>query len=81
MLGIYAPMFTGNEIGGSEGHVRHATNYVWWGSFIAFAAYILGTFGIMVIVPPNQAGSLLAPVVALQMVFGPLIGNAAAIVG
>jgi len=79
-LGVDIPMFMGGEIRGGKAYAKHATSYVWWGTVLSFIAYVVGTFGIMVIVPPSQSGVMAANVQAIQMVFGPLAGNVAAIV-
>src|SRR5439155_25931951 len=79
-LGADIPIFMGGEIRGGKAYTRRASSYVWWGTALSFVAYVVGTFGIMVIVPPSQAGGMAANVLAIQMVFGPLLGKCAAIV-
>ena len=79
-LGIDVPLFMGGEIrGGTEG-VRRGTSYVWWGIALVVVAYIVGTFGIMAIVPPSQAGTMAAPILAIRAVFGPTAATATAII-
>jgi len=80
LLGVNIPIFMGGEIRGGSKGARRATSYVWWGTALSFFAYISGTFGVMVIVPASQAGTMVANVQAIQMVFGPVLGNAVDIV-
>ena len=75
LLGVDVPLFMGGEIRGGRTGARRASNFVWWGLAITMLAYVLGTFGIMVIVPINQAGAMTANVQAVQMVFGSFAGN------
>ena len=79
-LGVDVPLFMGGEIRGGKTSARRATAYVWWGTAIVFVAYVLGTFGVMAIVPAAQSGGMSANVIAIQMVFGPLLGKVADIV-
>jgi len=80
LLGIDIPLFMGGEIRGGKAGARRATSYVWWGTAGTIIAYGLGTFGVMVIVPPSQSGALTANVQAIQMAFGPAMGNITSIV-
>ncbi len=79
-LGVDVPLFMGGEVRGGRAGARRATSYVWWGTALAFLAYVAGTFGIMVIVPPGQAGAMSAPIIAIQAIFGPAAGTAATII-
>ncbi|HLX58762.1 MAG TPA: amino acid permease, partial [Ktedonobacteraceae bacterium] len=79
-LGVDVPLFMGGEIQGGKASARRATSYVWWGTSLVFLAYVLGTFGVMVIVPAAQSGAMSANVIAIQTVFGPLIGKVTDIV-
>jgi diguanylate cyclase (GGDEF)-like protein len=79
-LGVDVPLFMGGEIRGDATRVRRATTYVWWGIGIVFLAYVLGTFGVMAIVPAAQSGGMSANVIAISMVFGPVAGKVADIV-
>ncbi|HZS77977.1 MAG TPA: amino acid permease [Ktedonobacteraceae bacterium] len=79
-LGVDVPMFMGGEIrGGAEG-TRRASSYVWWGSAIVFLGYVLGTFGVMVVVPPASAGGMSANILAVQRVFGAQAGDTVAVI-
>jgi diguanylate cyclase (GGDEF)-like protein/putative nucleotidyltransferase with HDIG domain len=79
-LGVDVPLFMGGEIRDGKAGVRRATTYVWWGTAIVFLAYVLGTFGVMAIVPAAQSGGMSANVIAISMVFGPVAGKVADIV-
>ena len=79
-LGVDVPLFMGGEVRGGRAGARRATSYVWWGTALAFLAYVAGTFGIMVIVPPGQSGAMSAPIIAIQAIFGPEAGTAATII-
>ena len=79
-LGVDVPLFMGGEIRGGKTGARRATSYVWWGTAIVFVAYVLGTFGVMAIVPATQSGGMSANVIAISMVFGPAAGTVADIV-
>ncbi len=79
LLGTNIPLVLGGEIrGGNVGMIR-ARHYVWWGSGIAFLAYMVGTFSVMVVVPSSQAGTPLANIQVIQAVFGPSAGSIAAV--
>ncbi len=79
-LGVDMPLLMGGEIRGGKAGAKGARHYVWWGVGLLFLAYVAGTFGIMVIVPPGQAGAPAAGVQAIQMAFGSVAGTTAAIV-
>lgn len=80
LLGVDIPIFLGGEVRGGSKSIRRASNYVWWGTAISFLAYIGGTFGIMVIVPPTQSGSVNASILAIQAIFGSSTGYIADVV-
>ena len=79
-LGVDIPLFMGGELRGGTPGARRATAFVWWGSAIAFIAYMMGTFGIMVIVPSFASKGMGANILAIQMVFGATVGTVTAIV-
>jgi diguanylate cyclase (GGDEF)-like protein len=78
--GVDIPIFLGGELRGDKRTVRRASDYVWWGSALAFLAYLLGTFGVMVVVPPGQSGMTSANVQVIATVFGPLAATVVDIV-
>lgn len=69
LIGINIPLIFSGEIAPQHGLAR-ASRYVWWGSAVMFIAYVVATFGIMVVVPAKQAGNTQANVQIIQMVLG-----------
>jgi diguanylate cyclase (GGDEF)-like protein len=80
LLGVHIPLLMSAEIRGGKVGIRRATTYLWWGTLLIFLAYGVGTFGVMVIMPRAQAGELSASVRAIQVAFGPLAGQATALI-
>jgi methyl-accepting chemotaxis protein len=80
LVGINLPLSLGDQIRGSRKDVRRSTNYVWWTMGVLCLAYSLGTFGIMVIVPPEQAGGFSSGLLAIKAVFGPGVSTVAALI-
>jgi len=73
LLGIEVPLNMGVEINDS----RAITRYLLWGAGVVMAAYLIGTFGVMVAVPLKDQGSPAAVTEAVQMAFGaagPVLG-------
>jgi amino acid transporter len=69
LLGIEVPLNMGVEIR----ETRAITRYLFWGSLVVIAAYLLGTFGVMTAVQPISAqGSPAAIAEAVRAGFGPL---------
>jgi amino acid transporter len=66
LLGIEVPLNMGVEIN----DVRAITRYLLWGSVVVMAAYLLGTFGVMVAVPLKDQGNPSAVAEAVQLGFG-----------
>jgi len=90
-LRIFMPLFMGGKIRGTqktkESHsvnrapsINRGATVMWWSVALLFFAYLAGTFGVMVIVPPAQSGEYSASMQAISMAFGPLVGAVAAIV-
>lgn len=79
LLGVNTPLVLGGEIRGGKAGMLRARHYVWWGAGLSFFAYIAGTFGVMTVVAPAQAGTPFANIQVIQIVFGSLAGNIAAI--
>ena len=67
LLGIEVPLNMGVEIN----DMRAITRYLLWGSAVVIAAYLIGTFGVMVAVPLKDQGSPSAIAEAVQLAFGP----------
>ena len=66
LLGIEVPLNMGVEVN----DVRAITRYLLWGSAVVIAAYLIGTFGVMVAVPLKDQGSPSAIAEAVQLGFG-----------
>ncbi len=68
LLGVEVPLNMGVEIQ----NVRSITKYLFWGSIVVMAAYLLGTFGVQMTVPRaiQQSGSPAAVGQAVQLGFG-----------
>jgi glutamate:GABA antiporter len=66
LLGIEVPLNMGVEIN----NPRSITRYLLWGSAVVIAAYLIGTFGVMVAVPLKDQGSPAAIAEAVQLGFG-----------
>lgn len=66
LLGIEVPLNMGVEIN----DVRAITRYLLWGSVVVMAAYLIGTFGVMMAASPGTIGSPSAVAVAVQNGFG-----------
>jgi amino acid transporter len=66
LLGIEVPLNMGVEIQ----NVRAITRYLLWGSVVVMAAYLIGTFGVMVAVPVADQGNPSAIAEAVQKGFG-----------
>src|SRR5256885_17052122 len=64
---IEVPLTLGVEIT----HPRSITRYLLWGSVVVIAAYLIGTFGVMVAVPLKDQGSPSAIADAVTLGFGP----------
>ncbi len=70
-LSIHIPIFFSQEIKAeNEARVRAIPRFLLAAGIIAGGSILLGTLGVMVIVPPAQAGTLTAPVQAMMIVFG-----------
>lgn len=66
LLGIEVPLNMGVEIS----NPRSITRYLLWGSFVVIAAYLIGTFGVMMAASPASQGSPAAVAEAVQKGFG-----------
>jgi amino acid transporter len=67
LLGIEVPLNMGVEIR----NVRAITRYLFWGSIVVMAAYLIGTFGVQMAVPAADQGNPSAVAEAVQKGFGP----------
>ncbi len=66
LLGIEVPLNMGVEIQ----NMRAITRYLLWGSVVVIAAYLIGTFGVMMAASPASQGSPAAVAEAVQKGFG-----------
>ncbi len=72
LLGIEVPLNMGVEIN----DMRSITRYLLWGSVVVMAAYLIGTFGVMMAAPTASYGSPSAVAAAVQKGFGGGVGTA-----
>jgi diguanylate cyclase (GGDEF)-like protein len=79
LLGIDLPFMLVGEVRGGATAQARSGRFLWWGAGIVALAYLLGTFGIMAIVPANQSGDMTASILAVRMIFGPQAGSVAAL--
>jgi signal transduction histidine kinase len=66
LLGVEVPL----NMGAEARHVHASRLYLRWGPVLVLAAYLLGTFGVMVVVPPPLASLSYSTLIAVRMVFG-----------
>ena len=66
LLGIEVPLNMGVEIN----NVRAITRYLLWGSVVVMAAYLIATFGVMMVVPIKDQPNTTAIAEAVQLGFG-----------
>ena len=71
LLGIEVPLNMGVEIN----DMRSITRYLLWGSVVVMAAYLIGTFGVMMASPAASYGSPSAVAAAVQKGFGGGVGT------
>lgn len=71
LLGIEVPLNMGVEIKDRSA----ITSYLFWGSIVVIVAYLLLTFGAMVVVPQKDANSTTAILQAVQKAFGTPVGT------
>jgi glutamate:GABA antiporter len=71
LLGIEVPLNMGVEIKDR----RAITSYLFWGSIVVIAGYLLLTFGAMVVVPQASANSTTAILQAVQLSLGSVVST------
>jgi glutamate:GABA antiporter len=76
LLGIEVPLNMGVEIKDR----RAITSYLFWGSLVVIAGYLLLTFGAMVVVPQASANSTTAILQAVQMSLGSVVSTIVALI-
>jgi amino acid transporter len=76
LLGIEVPLNMGVEIRDR----RAITRYLFWGSIVVMAAYLLLTWGAMVVVPQGQADSTVAILQAVKISLGSVLSTIVALI-
>ncbi len=66
LLGIEVPL----NMAGEEKQGNAAMLFLRWGPLLVLIAYLLGTFGVMAVVPPGNAGFSYSTLTAVTRVFG-----------
>jgi glutamate:GABA antiporter len=66
LLGIEVPL----NMGAETKQPNAARLFLRWGPLLVLLAYLLGTFGVMVVVPPGSAGLEVSTLIAVKSVFG-----------
>ncbi|GAC1657909.1 MAG: hypothetical protein NVS4B7_04120 [Ktedonobacteraceae bacterium] len=66
LLGVEVPLNMAAETKSSNAF----TLFLRWGPLIVLLAYLIGTFGVMTVVPPSEAGSSYSTLTAVGMIFG-----------
>jgi signal transduction histidine kinase len=66
LLGVEVPL----NMGAETKQPNAATLFLRWGPLLVLLAYLLGTFGVMVVVPPGSAGLEVSTLIAVKAVFG-----------
>jgi signal transduction histidine kinase len=66
LLGVEVPL----NMGAETTHARTSRLYLRWGPILVLVAYLLGTFGIMEVVPPSLSSVSYSTLIAVRMVFG-----------
>jgi amino acid transporter len=76
LLGIEVPLNMGVEVKDR----RAITSYLFWGSIVVMAAYLLLTWGAMVVVPQKDANSTTAILQAVQISLGSAVSTVVALI-
>jgi amino acid transporter len=66
LLGIEVPLNMGVEIV----HMKAITRYLFWGSIVVMAAYLIDNWALLVSAPPSQGGNLQALLIPVQSTMG-----------
>src|SRR5205807_7909719 len=66
LLGVEVPL----NMAAETRHPDAAKLFLRWGPLITLVAYLLGTFGVMMVVPPNISSSPYSTLTAIDLVFG-----------
>lgn len=76
-LGVNLPLNMGGELAGSDRQVKRRiiTGHLFWGTLIVLVAYILATFGVLVVQGQNAGYVLFDLVSTVSMALGPIAGG------
>jgi amino acid transporter len=66
LLGVEVPLNMGVEIV----NMKAITRYLFWGSIVVMAAYLVDTWALLVAAPPNQGGNLPALLIPVNATMG-----------
>jgi signal transduction histidine kinase len=66
LLGVEVPL----NMAGEEKQGNAAMLFLRWGPLLVLIAYLLGTFGVMAVVPPGSAGASYSTLTAVALIFG-----------
>jgi glutamate:GABA antiporter len=78
-LGVNLPLNMGGELAGSDRQVKRRiiTGHLLWGSLIVLVAYLLATFGVLVVQGQNAGYVLFDLASTVSMALGPIAGGVA----
>ncbi len=76
LLGVELPITLGAEVREHQSIMRHLR----WGAVGVVLAYLIGTFGVMMVVPSSEIGNPGAVPDAVKMVFGGTVGGIVSLV-
>ncbi len=76
LLGVELPLTMGSEIRQQRSITRHLV----WGAAGVMAAYLIGTFGFMMVVPAGNIGNPAAISLAVSIVFGKGMGTLVSVI-
>ncbi len=80
-LGVNLPLNMGGELAasGEQARRRTITRHLFWGIFIVIVAYLLATFGVLVVQGQNAGYVLFAMVSTVDTALGPIAGDVTAV--
>lgn len=78
-LGVNLPLNLGGELAGSDRAVKRRiiTGHLFWGTLIVLLAYLLATFGVLVVQGQNAGYVLFSLASTVKMALGPIAGDIA----
>lgn len=80
-LGVNLPLNMGGELAGSDRSVKRRiiTGHLFWGTLIVLIAYLLATFGVLVVQGQSAGYVLFSLASTVKMALGPLAGDIAVV--